>query len=54
MPPPFMPSLTELPQKELQNIDVAIKVFEDKFGKIHNPDGDGNCGYYALFQAFRI
>ena len=54
MPFPQMPSLTDIPQKELQNIDVAKKVFEDNFGKIHDPEGDGNCGYYALFKAFKF
>ncbi len=49
-----MPSLTDLPEKELQNIDVALKVVEDNFGKIHDPKGDGNCGYYALFKAFKF
>ena len=51
-----MPSLTNLPQKEIRNIDVAIKIFEDNFGvdKIHDPDGDGNCGYYVLFKAFKF
>ena len=51
-----MPSLTDLPEKELRNVDVALKVFEDNFGvgKIHDPTGDGNCGYYALFKAFKF
>ncbi len=54
MPPPFMPSLTDLLQKELRNIDVALKVFGENFGKIHDRKGDGNCGYYTLFQAFKF
>ncbi len=37
-----------------QHIDVALKVFEDNFGKIHDPNGDGNCGYYVLFKAFKF
>ncbi len=49
-----MPTLTDLPQKELRNFDVALKVFQENFGKIHNPTGDGNCGYYVLFKAFKF
>ena len=48
-----MPSLSDLPQKELRNIEVALKIFEENFGEIHDPDSDGNCGYYALFKAFK-
>ncbi len=48
--------MTDLSQEELRNFDVAIKVFGDNFGinKIHDPDDDGNCGYYALFKAFKF
>ncbi len=35
-------------------MDVALKVFKDNFGKIHDPTGDGNCGYYALFKSFKF
>ncbi len=54
MPLPSMPSLTDLPQKELRTFDVALKIFGDNFGKIHSPNGDGNCGYYVLFKAFKF
>ncbi len=49
---PQMPSITDLPIQELRNADVAFKVLEENLGEIHNPKGDGNCGYYAIFEAF--
>ncbi len=52
MPLPSMPSLSDLPWEEFRKYHVVLKIFEDNFGEIHDPDVDGNCGYYALFQAF--
>ncbi len=52
MPIPSMPSITDLPRKELRNSEVAFKVLGENLGEIVNPDGDGNCGYYAMFEAF--
>ncbi len=49
---PQMPSITDLPIQELRNADVAFKVLEENLGEIFNPNGDGNCGYYAIFEAF--
>ncbi len=54
MPLPSMPSLSDLPMEELRKFHVANQIFEDTFGTIHNPDGDGNSGYYALFRAFKF
>ncbi len=49
---PSMPSITDLPRKELRNSKVAFKVLGENLGEIVNPKGDGNCGYYAMFEAF--
>ncbi len=49
-----MPSISDPSGEELSKIDVVLKILEDNFGKIHNPAGDGNCGYYALFHAFKF
>ncbi len=50
---PSMPSLSDLSTMELRKIQVTEKFFNDDFGKIHDPDGDGNCGYYVLFKAWK-
>ena len=47
-----MPSITDLPRQELRNSKVAFKVLEENLGDIVNPNGDGNCAYYAIFEAF--
>ena len=49
---PSMPSITDLPQQELRNSKVAFKVLQENLGEIAKVDGDGNCGYYATFEAF--
>ncbi len=49
---PEMPSITDLPIQELKKADVAFKVLRENLGEIHDPKGDGNCGYYAIFEAF--
>ena len=54
MPIPLMPSITDLPVAEFKDKSVAFKVLEEKLGEIHDPNGDGNCGYYALFQALKV
>ncbi len=30
-----------------------MKIFKDNFGKIHDPDGNNNCGFYTLFKAWK-
>ncbi len=47
-----MLSITYLPSQELTNADVTFKALEENLGEIYNPDGDGNCGYYTIFEAF--
>ncbi len=49
-----MPSLSDLTEKKLGKYEIVLKVFEDNFGEIHDPDDDDNFGYYALFQAFKL
>ncbi len=49
-----MPPITDLPRKELKNSKVAFKVLEENLGEIYDPKGDGNCGYYAMFEAFEF
>ncbi len=49
---PLMPSITNLPRKEFRNSEVAFKVLEQSLGEIYDPDGDGNCRYYAIFETF--
>ncbi len=48
---PSMPSITDLPKEELRNPTAAFKVLEENLGEIVNPDGDGNYGYYSIFEA---
>ncbi len=54
MPLPSMPSLSDLPGEELRKYHVVLKIFEVNFGEIHDPDCDGNFGYFATFQAFKF
>ncbi len=49
---PQMPSITDLLIHELRNANVAFKVLEANLGEIYDPEGDGNCGYYVIFEAF--
>ncbi len=49
-----MPRITDLPRKELNNSKVAFKVLKENLGEIYDPKGDGNCGYYAMFDAFEL
>ncbi len=54
MPVPSIPRVCDLPSKELKKIEVALKIFEDNFGKIHDSHGDGNCAYYTFFHVFKF
>ncbi len=47
-----MPSITEFHREQLRNSEVAFKVLDENWGKINDPVRDGNCGYYAIFEAF--
>ncbi len=47
-----MTIITNLPREGLRNSEVAFKVLEENLGEICDQDGDGNCGYYAIFEAF--
>ncbi len=51
---PEMPIITDLPIQELRNADVAFKVLEENLGENYDPEGDGNCGYYDIFEAFKF
>ncbi len=51
---PEMPSITDLPIQELKKADVAFKVLEENLGEIYNPDDDGICRYYAIFEDLNI
>ncbi len=46
-----MPSITDLLSQELRNPEVVFKVLGENSGKINR---DGNCGYYAIFEAFEF
>ena len=54
MPIPSMPSITDLPVSEFKYKSVAFKFLEENLGELFNPKGDGNCGYYALFEALKV
>ncbi len=44
----YIPPIPE----ELRNLTVAFKILEDNLEELVIPGGDGNFGYYALFEAF--
>ncbi len=49
---PLMSSITDLPSQEIRNPEIAFKVLGENFREIVKVDGDGNCKYYAIFEAF--
>ncbi len=51
---PLMPSIANLPGKELRKSESAFQVLEENLGTIEKVDGDGNCRYYAMFKAFEF
>ncbi len=51
---PSMPSITKLPGEKLRKPEVAFRVFEENLGEMKNPDKDGNCRYYVIFEAFNF
>ncbi len=51
---PFMPSITDLPNWDFRNPEVAFKLFEEILREIAEVGGDGNYGYCAIFEAFNF
>ncbi len=35
---------------KLRKFEVAINIFKEQFGEIHNPAGDRNCGYSPFYK----
>ncbi len=49
---PLVTSITDLFSWELWNSGVAFKGLPENLGEIYDQKGDGNCGHYAIFEAF--
>ncbi len=50
---PSMPSITNLPREKLFSYS-CIQSFWREFGRDEDPNGDDNCRYYAIFEAFEF
>ncbi len=54
IPIPLIPSIADLTSQELRNPTVTFKVLRENLQKIAKVDGDGNYGYYAIFESFEF